>query len=59
MLVLLNEPVSTIFRGDKGGLDRVGTIVVIVFSINVWSFDLSGLFVTVWWFWICLILNGL
>ena len=38
--------------GAKGGLERKGTIVVIVFSINVWSFDLFGWFDKAWLFWI-------
>ena len=34
-LVLLDEQVSAILRGAKGGLDRIGTIEVIALNINV------------------------
>ena len=52
LLVLLNEYVSAKFSRAKGILDRVETVAVIVFSINVWPFVLFGWLAAVWLIWI-------
>ena len=47
LLVLLNKLVSAIFRGANQGLHSLKTVVIIVFSKNLWSFDPFVWFLTV------------
>ena len=61
LLVLLTEWVSAILSGNRAGLDKAMTVVVSVFSINVWSLHLFERLQTIglFWDWFRRTMNGL